>query len=153
MATDSTKVYPLPKFHFQVTWGKGRMGFTEICGLEFETEVIDYREGNNPKYNNSKQPGLTKYSNITMKRGVFLGDFDMYDWWLNTYYFMEQTMPFRRDVTIQLLSEVHQPIITWNLANAWPCKVKYGSLNSEANDVLIESMELVHEGLTIVGAS
>jgi phage tail-like protein len=152
MPTDPTKIYPLPKFHFQVNWGGTRIGFTEICGLECETEVIDYREGDSPKYNDTKQPGRTKYANVTLKRGVFLGDLDIYDWWLNTYYFMEQTAPFRRTVTIQLLSETHQPIITWTLANAWPCKIKYGSLNSVASEILIESMELVHEGLSITSA-
>ncbi len=153
MATDPTKIYPLPKFHFQVNWGGSRIGFTEICGLEFETEVIDYREGNGVKYNDAKQPGRTKYANITLKRGVFLGDFDMYEWWKKTYYFMEQAVPFRRTVVIELLNEEHQPIISWTLANAWPCKVKYGSLNSEASEVLIESMEIVHEGLSIAEAS
>ena len=112
MPTDPTTIYPLPKFHFQVNWGKGRMGFTEICGLEFETEVIDYREGNSPEYNDIKQPGRTKYANVTLKHGVFLGDLDMYNWWQSTYYFMAQAVQFRRTVTIDLLSEAHVPIIT-----------------------------------------
>ena len=52
--------YPIPKFHFQVEWGNEfRIGFTEVSGLDFETEVIEYREGNSKKYNKSKQPGLT----------------------------------------------------------------------------------------------
>jgi phage tail-like protein len=39
--------YPIPKFHFQVEWGEEfRIGFTEVSGLDFETEVIEYREGN-----------------------------------------------------------------------------------------------------------
>ena len=33
--------YPLPKFHFEVNWGGTRMGFTEVTGLDFETEIID----------------------------------------------------------------------------------------------------------------
>jgi phage tail-like protein len=73
----------------------------------------------------------------------------MYEWWKNTFAFMEQAAQFRRDITIQLLNDEHQPIITWILRKAWPCKVKYGSLNSEMNEILIESMELVHEGLSI----
>jgi len=69
MATDPKKNYPLPKFHFEVDWGGTRIGFTEISGLDFETEVIEYREGSYKSYNKTKQPGLTKYSNITLKRG------------------------------------------------------------------------------------
>ena len=146
---DPTKTYPLPKFHFQVSWGKARMGFTEVSGLDFETEVIEYREGNNVKYNKSKQPGLTKYSNVTLKRGTFLGDFDYYEWWKQTYFFQEKNATYRTNVLIQLMDEQHNPIITWSLANAWPTKIQSTDLKADANEVAIESIELVHEGLTI----
>ena len=145
--------YPLPKFHFMVEWGKDfRIGFTEVSGLDFETEVIEYREGNSKKYNKLKQPGLTKFSNITMKRGTFEGDFDYYELWKKTYMFQEGNSTgsvFRRTVTIKLLNEKHEPVITWVLENAWPSKVQSTDLKADANEVAIETMELVHEGLTI----
>lgn len=148
--------YPLPKFHFQVEWGDNfRIGFTEVSGLDFETEVIEYREGNSKKYNKSKQPGLTKYSNVTLKRGTFQGDFDFFKEWQKTYYFQEGNdtgSKFRRAVTIKLLDENHSPIITWILENAWPSKVQSTDLKADANEVAIETMELVHEGLTILEA-
>jgi phage tail-like protein len=148
--------YPLPKFHFLVEWGSDfRIGFTEVSGLDFETEVIEYREGNSKKYNKSKQPGLTKYSNITMKRGTFEGDFDFFTEWQKTYYFQEGNDTgslYRRSVTIKLLNENHEPIITWILENAWPSKVQSTDLKADANEVSIETMELVHEGLTILEA-
>lgn len=152
MAADPTKIYPLPKFHFQVSWGKARMGFTEVSGLDFETEVIEYREGNSPVYNKSKQPGLTKYSNVTLKRGTFLGDFDYYEWWKQTFYFQEENAKYRTTVIIQLMDEQHKPIITWSLTNAWPTKIQATDLKADANEVAIESMELVHEGLKITEA-
>ncbi len=149
--------YPLPKFHFQVEWGEGfRMGFTEVSGLDFETEVIEYREGNSKIYNKLKQPGLTKFSNITMKRGTFEGDFDYYLLWKETYFFQEGNKTgdrYRRPVTIKLLNEEHDPIITWVLTNAWPSKVQSTDLKADANEVAIETMELVHEGLEIQEAS
>ncbi len=148
--------YPLPKFHFQVEWGDGfRIGFTEVSGLDFETEVIEYREGSNKKYNKTKQPGLTKYSNVTLKRGTFEGDFDFFTEWQKTYLFQEGNDTgsiFRRPVTIKLLNENHEPIITWILENAWPSKVQSTDLKADANEVAIETMELVHEGLTILEA-
>lgn len=61
--------YPLPKFHFQVEWGGKNIGFTEVTGLTVETEAIEYRHGASPEYHKTKQPGLKKYSNITLKRG------------------------------------------------------------------------------------
>ena len=148
--------YPLPKFHFQVKWGDDfRIGFTEVSGLDFETEVIEYREGNSKKYNKTKQPGLTKFSNITLKRGTFEGDFDFYKEWEKTYYFQEANKTgskFRRTVEISLLNENHEVVITWNAENAFPSKVQSTDLKADGNEVAIETMELVHEGLTIVQA-
>lgn len=152
MANDPKKEYPLPKFHFMVEWGGTRMGFTEISGLSFETEVIEYREGSSPVYNKRKLPGLTKYSNIVLKRGVFLGDFEFYEQWKKTAMFQEGKEKFRRDVVIRLLDEEHKPVLTWAARNAWPCKVTYGDLHAASSEVLIETMELVHEGLTIIEA-
>lgn len=152
MANDPKKNYPLPKFHFMVEWGGTRIGFTEVSGLAFETEVIEYREGNSPVYHKTKMPGLTRYSNITLKRGVFLGDFDMYKLWRKTMMFQEGKEKFRQDITIRLLDEEHQPVITWMVNKAWPCKVQYADLKADANEIIIETMELVHEGLAIVEA-
>ncbi|WP_194775016.1 phage tail protein [Pararhodonellum marinum] len=146
--------YPLPKFHFQVEWGEGfRIGFTEVSGLDFETEVIEYRAGNSKMYNKSKQPGLTKFSDVTLKRGTFEGDFDFFKEWRKTYYFQEGNKTgsmYRRDVMIKLLNENHEPVIVWRLENAWPRKIQSSDLNAEANEVCIETMVLTHEGLSIL---
>ena len=146
--------YPLPKFHFQVEWGDGfRIGFTEVSGLDFETEVIEYREGNSKKYNKTKQPGLTKFSNITLKRGTFEGDFDFYKEWRKTYFFQEGNKTgsqYRRTITIKLLNEKHEPIIVWKVLNAFPSKLQSTDLKADANEVAIETLELVHEGLEIL---
>lgn len=72
MAEDPKKNYPLPKFHFQLEWGGTRVGFTEVSGLDFETTPIEYREGSSPVYHKSKQPGMTKYTDVVLKRGTFL---------------------------------------------------------------------------------
>ncbi len=145
--------YPVPKFHFRVEWGDGlQMNFTEVSGLDFETEVIEYRHGASPKYNKTKQPGLTKYSDITLKRGTFEGDADFFDQWKETLYFQEGNSTgslYRRPVQITLLNEKHEPIIIWKLENAWPKKVQSTDLKADANEVAIETLELCHEGLTV----
>ncbi len=148
MASD----YPLPKFHFQVEWGGAKIGFTEVSGLDFETEVIEYRHGASPEYNKTKQPGLTKYANITLKRGTFQSDNEYYDWWKQTYFFQEGNSTgsmYRRDITISLLNESHEPIVVWKVKNAWPTKIQSTDLKADGNEVAIESMEIVHEGLTV----
>lgn len=137
--------YPISKFHFQVDWGGSRIGFTEVTGLEVSTDVIEYREGSSPEYHKIKMPGMQKFSNITLKRGTFQGDNDFYNWWntiaLNTIE--------RRNVTISLLNESHEPVVVWKVKNAWPVKVQSTDLKADGNEVAIETIELAHEGLTI----
>ena len=88
---------------------------------------------------------MQKYSNITMKRGTFLGDNEYFSWWnsvkLNTIE--------RRDITISLLNEEHAPVVVWKVKNAFPIKVQSTDLKSDANEVAIESIEIVHEGLVM----
>ena len=144
--------YPLPKFHFQVEWGGTKIGFTEVSGLDFETEVIEYRHGASPEYNKTKQPGLTKFANLTLKRGTFQSDNEYYDWWKETRFFQEGNSTgskYRRDLIISLLNEEHAPIVVWKVKNAWPTKIQSTDLKADGNEVGIESMELVHEGLTV----
>lgn len=137
--------YPLPKFHFQVEWAGTRIGFTEITGLDVETEVIEYRQGASPEYGSQKMPGRQKFANITMKRGVFATDNEYFDWW-NT---VKLNTIERRDLTISLLNENHEPVMVWKVKSAWPTKIASTDLKSDGNEVAIESIEIVHEGLTI----
>jgi phage tail-like protein len=142
--------YPLPKFHFLVEWGDGlSTGFTEVTGLSVETEAIEYRHGANPEYHKTKQPGLKKYGNITLKRGTFEKDNEYFKWWNETKFFEEKGAKFRRTLTIKLLNENHEPIITWQVKNAWPTKVQSADLKADANEIAIETIELAHEGVEI----
>jgi phage tail-like protein len=137
--------YPLPKFHFQVDWGGTRIGFTEVSGLDFSIDPIEYRDGSSPEYHKIKMPGMQKFSNITMKRGVFKSDNEFYAW-INT---VQLNTIERRDLTISLLNENHEPVVVWKVKNAWPVKLTSTDLKADGNEAAIESLELAHEGLTI----
>jgi len=137
--------YPLSKFHFQVDWGGTRIGFTEASGFTVETDPIEYREGHSPEYSKIVMPGMRKHSDITLKRGMMLGDNEFYDWW-NT---VQLNTIERRDITIKLLNENHEPVVTWQVKNAWPTKVESTDLKADGNEVAIETLVLKHEGLTI----
>ena len=137
--------YPLPVFHFQVNWGGTQIGFSEVSGLSIEVQAIEYRDGASPQYSVVKMPGIPKYSNITLKRGVVAADNEFYTW-LNT---TKLNTVERRDLTISLLNEEHDPVMTWKVNNAFPVKVEGPGLKSTGNEVAIETLELAHEGLTI----
>lgn len=138
--------YPIPKFHFLVQWGGSRVGFSEVTGLDMQVEAIEYRDGNSPLYSKIKMPGLHKFSNITLKRGTFESDTEFYTW-IKT---INLNKVERRDVTISLLNEKHEPVITWRVVNAFPIKVQASDLKADGNEVAIETLELAHEGLDIV---
>ncbi len=141
--------YPLPKFHFQVEWGGTKIGFSEVSGLDVETDLIEYRDGASKEYTNLKMPGMQKYSNITLKRGVFQSDNEFYEWWNETKLFEGNSSPFRRDLIISLLNESHEPVVTWKVKNAWALKVQSTDLNAGNSETAIETLELVHEGLVV----
>ena len=88
---------------------------------------------------------MAKYSNITLKRGTFLNDNEFYSWF-NT---VQMTQIERRDITISLLNESHEPVVVWKVKNAFPVKVQSSDLKADGNEVAIETLELAHEGLKI----
>ena len=140
--------YPLPKFHFLVKWDPGvRVGFTEVTGLDMQIEAIEYREGNSPEYSKIKMPGMRKFSNITLKRGTVAGDSDFYKWVQNIN--LDAAVE-RRDLTISLLDETHAPVMSWKAKQAFPVKLAASDLKSDGNEVAIKSIELAHEGLSLV---
>ena len=132
--------YPQPVFHFIVQWGGTRMGFSEVTGLTQVKQATEYRDGSS-----IKMPGLRKFGNLVLKRGVIRADNDFFKW-LST---IQPNTAERRDLVISLLNEKHEPVKTWRVKNAFPVKLEGPQLNASANEVAIESIELAHEGLEI----
>ncbi len=137
--------YPLPKFHFNVDWGGTKIGFSEVSGLNIENKVLEYRDGASPEYSKIKMPGMREFSNISLKRGVFSGDNEFFTW-LDT---ISLNAVERRDVTISLLNENHEPVVVWKVRNAFPVKIQSTDLKGDGSEVAIEQIDLAHEGLSI----
>jgi len=144
-STQSANIWPIPKFHFEVKWDSNVMSFQEVSGLDIQSEEIKYRSGDSKQFSVIKMPGMKKFGNVTMKKGVFKGDNKFWDW-LNQ---IKLNTIKRVPITISLLDESSAPTMVWTLANAWPTKISSTDLKAESNEVAIESIEIVHEGLTI----
>ncbi len=136
---------PLAGYHFQVEWGGTRLGFTRVSGLDIDTEVLEYREGNSKESAPIRIPGMRKYTNIVLKRGVLRGDNEFFQW-LNA---TRHTVPERRDMIIALLNEEHEPTMVWHVRGAWPVKVVGPVLDALKGRIAIERLEIAHEGLTV----
>jgi phage tail-like protein len=144
----SNSIWPLPSFSFQVDWDGNSMTFQEVSGLNTETQVIEYRHANSPKFSTVKMPGLKKYGNVTMKKGIFKSDHKFSNW----YDQFEMNTIKRGPVTISLLDETDAAAMVWTLTNAWPVKITVTDLKSEGDEVAIESIEFAHVGITIANA-
>jgi phage tail-like protein len=144
-SAQSTAVWPLPKFYFQVKWGDQEMSFQEVSGLDMEAQPIEYRHGDSKEFSVIKMPGIKKTGNVTMKKGIFKSDNKFWDWFSE----IKMNTIKRLPVTISLLDETEAPTMVWKLSNAFPTKLTGTDLKSDGNEVAIESIEIAHEGLTI----
>ena len=119
-------------------------GFSEVSGLGAETQVIEYRNGNEAETTVRKLPGLTKYSNIVLKRGI-VGDLTFWNWVRQTV----EGQVLRVDGTISMLDEKREIVMRFTFRRGWPCKWEGPSLNAKGSEVAMETLEICHEGLTI----
>ena len=121
------------------------MAFQEVSGMDVENQIIEYRKSNSPLFSTEKMPGITKYGNITMKRGIFVNDNTFWNW------HAEITMNKikKRTVLIKLLDEQGKVTMLWTLNNAWPTKITSTDLKSDGNEVAVDTIEIAHEQLII----
>ena len=140
---------PYRSFNFHLVIDGVPLGaFSEASGLTVEADAVDYREGTDRQPNVRKLIGLQKMSPITLKRGQ-TQDRSLWAWHLNIVNGQQD----RRNVTIVLMNEARQPVLSWHAENAWIRKIEAPSFKASGNEVAMESVELVHEGLTIEAAA
>lgn len=137
---------PYQHFNFLVEIdGVARAGFTEVTGLTHDTDPIDYREGADPDLHVRKLTGLRKFTNIVLKRG-YTKDKSLWDWRKKILNGQVE----RRSADIILLDETRAEVLRWRVREAWISKWDSGPLNAKTNEVALETVELVHEGLELV---
>ena len=153
MADDGSKegsTWPMPKFRFEVDLGTELTGvaFQEVSGMDVENQIIEYRASGSPLFSTEKMPGLAKYGNVTMKRGVFVNDNTFWNWHAE----IAMNTIKRRTVTIRLLDESGKATMQWTLNDAWPTKITSTDLKSDGNEVAVDTLEIAHNGLIISNA-
>ena len=141
------EIWPMPKFNFVVDLGPDMkdIAFQEVSGLDKEVQAIEYRHSNSKLFSTQKMPGIVKYSNVTMKRGIFVRDNKFWDW-MNQ---IKMNTITRNTVVIKLLDENSEPTMVWTLQNAWPCKIVCTDLKSDSNEVAVDTLEIAHEQLIV----
>jgi phage tail-like protein len=136
---------PLPKFFFSVRFGDDGTAakFQDVSGLDSQGKPIEFRHGNSPSP--IKMPGLQKVGNVTLRKGIFVGDAKFWAW----YNEIKMNTIKRQTVAVNVLDESGAPQLVWNFTNAWVTNITAPDLKAEANEVAIESMVLAHEGIDL----
>jgi len=133
---------PLRNFRFRLEIdGIQQAGFSEATVPDTTMDVVEYREGNEVT-TVRKLPGLTKYGNLSLKWGV-TDSLDLYNWHRKAVDGNVQ----RKNVAVVLLDEAGNDKARFEFTNAWPSKYDGPDQNAKGNDVSIEMVEIVHEGM------
>jgi len=126
--------------------GKAVKGsFSEVSGLEVAMDPIEYRNGSED-ITMRKVPGLKKFTNITLKRGV-TGDLAFWNWVVEGM----NGLVRRTEGAIVMLDENRREVVRWTFRRAYPCKWTGPGLNAKNNEISMETVEICHEGLAIDG--
>lgn len=135
---------PYANFRFLVEIeGLPEMQFSEVMMPDASADVIEYREGGEPS-TVRKLPGLIRYRNLTLKRG-FTGSRDLFNWWRTV---VDGTVD-RRNVSVRLLNAQREEVARWNFFNAFPARYDVSDLKGQGNEVVIETIEIAHEGMEL----
>jgi phage tail-like protein len=138
---------PLRNFRFRLEIDNLTVaGFSEVAIAETMIEAIDYREGTDPPHVR-KLSGLTKYGNITLKYGISVGtgSLDLFKW--HKAVSDGEVLEQRKHIKIVVLDEAGQDKTRFVVSEAWPVKYDPSDLNAKGNEVMIELLEFVNEGI------
>lgn len=150
-STDENKwAYPPVSYYFEVTVGT-LTGvdclFSEVSGIEMEMELgSELKEGGNNSYVHHL-PGRTKYADLVLKRGLVPKSSALFSWCQKTIAgnYNEKIVP--KTVTVKLLGDDGQTLVSWNFKNAYPKKLAVSNLNAKASGesaIMIESITLAY---------
>lgn len=148
MAIDN--VYPPVGFHFRVVFngiGEEQIDsrFQSVSGLAVEMETESRKEGGENRFEHVL-PVRAKFPLLVLKRGLISNSKLLTEWCNNVF---QSLIVEPKDLTINLLNEEHEPLLTWNVVHAWPKKWSLSDLNAEQNNLAIESFELQYQYYTI----
>lgn len=148
--------YPPPAFSFAVTLVPGSGGqaqtaidaaFQEVSGIDPKVAVEEVTEGGVNNYVH-QLPGVTKHSNLVLKRGYVTESSTLADWAEQCVGATLGTPIETRVMTVALLGGDSQPVITWSFDNAWPVKWEVGRFDASKNDLLTETLEIAYSTVT-----
>lgn len=140
---------PFPTYRYVMTIDglDETIQFKEVSGLESSTEVIEYQEGGETQQPLKKLPGRTKYTNLTIKRGI-TSDLGLWEWYSEVVDKDRDGLE-RRNAIITMRDGDEGEEKVYTLSEVWPCRYKGPDLDAQGDDVAFEEIEFVCEALEI----
>lgn len=138
----SVEAYGNCRFYVEIS-GVTQAVFTELSGLQVETQVEEHAEGGNNGFVH-KLPGRTRVSNITLKRGMTPTN-DLFKWYLD----IAQGKIVRKNISIRMFDTRGKQLVRWDFQNAYPVKWAGPQFAADGRNVAVETLELAHEGLVV----
>ena len=148
--------YPLQGFRYQVDFKEQMLNnetdggevvlcsgaFSECSGLDVTMEPRVIKEGGR-NWGAAQRMGKVNFGTVVLKRGI-TGSQDLWKWFNLVG---QGAYAQRLNVTITLFDVSGEGVVSWTLLKALPIKFKAPDLNATNNEVAIEELHLVHEGL------
>lgn len=124
--------------------GMVKAGFSHCTVPSTSSSVIKYREGNElPTHR--KLPGLNGYSPLVLETGITDSSIELFEW--RTLVEQGKMDEARRAAAVVLLDSEGNPAARWNLREAWPSQYVGPQLSAMVDDVAIERLVIVNEGV------
>jgi phage tail-like protein len=127
--------------------GKESVGFFKECtGLGSSNQVVTHTSSDTQgKALVQKFPGQLEWQNINLKRGVDSKN-DLWKWRQDVI--DGKITEARVDGSIEVVDWEGNAVITYSFVQGWPCKYSAPGLNAAGNEILVEEIEIAHEGFT-----
>jgi phage tail-like protein len=148
---DIKAAYPLPVYNYKVDIGKDTVAFSEVSGLNIAYETTTYKESSTESGKASprvfRMPAQATDTKLTLKKGLVPAKSQaaLYDW-INS---VRINQVIKKDIVVSLCDETGKAVVSWTVNNAFPTKLDAPTFDAKSNDVAIESMELMADGVTI----
>lgn len=113
--------------------------WSRVSGLGVQYDTVEYRCGDSNQVWTA--PGIAKYSKISLSRATGLDSGKVQEWLSKT-----SRQPQVFSGKIQLQSVIGLPICEWTLKSFVPCGWKIADLDSKAQTVVTETLDLAHTG-------
>ncbi len=123
--------------------------FAEVSGLSKSLELEEVKSGGENSFRYQLPKGV-KYDNLVLKRGVSLSGILLSAWCAQTLHNDFASPIITADVLVSLNNADGIPTMNWMFAKAYPVKWEMSDLKAQENALLIEKIELAHQGCILI---